>query len=130
MLELLRLAGQVALPTNVKMDMRQFWVGVIGIRRDNVLVSAKNGSAQATDFLAYKNGFPPAHAEARCCRKMDNGGVIYVARVAKGTRLLALARPCVFCVRVLRSKDIRRVYYTISNEEYGVWDLYDNERLG
>lgn len=106
----LKLAAEVA---NLKDDQRSFRLGAVGIRSDGVLVAAYNGpSFQKTAAL---------HAEARLTRKMDYHGVVYVARTkAEG---LGLARPCASCQRALRRKRVRRVYYTISSEEYGVLEL-------
>ena len=65
---------------------------------------------------------PAVHAEARLCRKLDYYGEVFVARrTSEGYRL---AKPCPRCEARLRSRRVRRVYYTISNNEYGVLD-YD-----
>lgn len=60
-------------------------------------------------------------AETRLITKsIINGTVIYVARVkADGT--LGLARPCEDCMRLIRSRGIRTVYYT---NETGSWERF------
>lgn len=106
------LAAQVA---RLKSDCRAHRIGAVGLRSDGALVCASNGPVR----FASK---PIHHAEMRLCRKMDFYGTVFVSRMrASGT--WGLARPCVDCQRVLRSRRVRRVYYTIGTEEYGVLDL-------
>ena len=94
-------------------DLRSHRVGAIGLRSDGVMVVASNGPA--------KNKAPKAHAEARLCRKLDYYGTVYVAR--RNSDGFALAKPCPNCEIALRSRRVKRVYYTISSNEYGVLDL-------
>lgn len=54
---------------------------------------------------------------------MDRDGIVYVARVARIDGKLAMARPCMDCMTLLRMRKVRTVYYTISETEYGVIDL-------
>ena len=93
-----------------KKDGRAHYVGAVGIRSDGRLVTASNGPSE--------NRLPACHAEARLMRKMDFYGTVYVSRkTSVGYRL---SRPCPSCQRALRAKRIKRVYYTISDTEYGV----------
>jgi tRNA(Arg) A34 adenosine deaminase TadA len=120
MLDMLKLAATVALPTIDSDFKKNFWLGSVGIRRDNVIVSAKNGAVYSTEVEDYQL-MPNAHAEGRLLRKLGKGGIVFVARVAKGTRKLAMARPCDICRSRLRAMNIVRVYYTINENQYGVW---------
>lgn len=119
MLDLITLAGKIALPTTDK-DPRSFWLGCIGIRRDGVLVFSKNGASHSTNTEEYMN-MPTVHAEGRVLRKLGKGGTIYVARIAKGTKQLAMARPCQMCQTRLKAANIGKVYYSINDKQYGVW---------
>jgi tRNA(Arg) A34 adenosine deaminase TadA len=119
MLEMLRLAAKIALPTTIG-DARNFWVGSIGIRRDGVLVSAKNGAV--TDLDDYQL-IPNSHAEGRVLRKLGKHGILFVARVAKGSQLLALSAPCSMCSVRIRSLKVKKVYYSINQYQYGLWDV-------
>lgn len=83
------------------------------MRSDGVLVIGVNGPA--------RDRMPKAHAEARLCRKLDYYGDVFVARKNLGG--FALAKPCPNCEKALRLRRVRRVYYTISDNEYGVLDL-------
>jgi len=110
---LLRLAASVATSPH-SIDHRNHRLGAVGVRRDGIIVSARNGAQKVNNFY---QSMPSIHAEVRCLRKMDMGGVIYVARVA--SEGLALARPCPTCQRILKGKKIKKVVYSISDLEYG-----------
>ncbi|GAF74312.1 unnamed protein product, partial [marine sediment metagenome] len=62
---------------------------------------------------------PNAHAENRVTRKLDYGSTVYVVRVLKNGEL-ANARPCKSCVTIMKLRGVRRCYYSIMNNEYGV----------
>lgn len=119
MLDYLKMAAKIAVPTDEN-DPRSFWLGAIGIRSDGVMVSSKNGAVFYTSSSKRKI-IPGTHAEVRCVYKCDKGSTIYVARVARGTRQLAMSRPCRTCQSVLKSKKVAKVYYTINNHQYGIW---------
>ena len=64
------------------------------------------------------------HAEMDAVLKIRNktdlkGTKIYVARI-KASGGVGMARPCEICERILVNYGIKRAYYTISNNEYGV----------
>jgi tRNA(Arg) A34 adenosine deaminase TadA len=106
-----RLAKQVALKGDTREAVRQFRLGAVGIRSDGTIVTANN--------IPNRTREPAAHAEARLARKLDWDSVVYVVRIySDGT--LALARPCRNCQKALRLKGVRRVYYSISETEFGV----------
>jgi len=119
MLELLKLAAKVAVPT-YENDHRDFWLGCIGIRKDGVIVSAKNG-AVSLDLNVISSRSPKNHAEGRALRKMSKGGVLYVARVKKGDHSLGMARPCFMCQTLIISRNIEKVFYTVNENQYGIW---------
>ena len=108
-----------------KDDKRGHRIGAVAIRKDGAIVSASNGGIQETaaEYLTVcadgKKRYPQAHAEVRLSRKLDAGSIVFICRVA-GHGSYALAKPCRNCERVLRNKGVKKVYYTISNNEYGV----------
>src|ERR1700743_1136241 len=106
------LAGKAAVS---KDDNRGFLLGAVHIRNDGALVSAVNSVCQEPDRRA--------HSEYRISKKIDRGSIVYVARIRLLNGEYALSRPCHSCQKVLKSKKVKRVYYTISNNEYGVMDL-------
>lgn len=62
---------------------------------------------------------PRAHAECRIVGKLDRGVTVYVARpMADGT--WGMAKPCPGCRIALRAFGVKKVYYTISQGNYGV----------
>lgn len=108
----LEIASKIALN---KQDRRSFIFGAIGLRYDGKMVTALNGPTKTPE--------KQCHAEARLARKLDVGSEIYVARVLISTGELALAKPCKNCQRILRSVGVRRAYYSIAPNEYGVVDF-------
>jgi len=118
----IKLAAEAAVSSNPN-DPRDFIMGAVGIRADGVIVSARNGSVQTSETIGHGWSFPPAHAEIRCSKKMDVGGIIYVVRISKKNKELVLAKPCKDCEAFLRARGIARVCYSISDTEYETLDL-------
>lgn len=102
-------------------DFREFKLGAVGIRSDGVLIASANGSAMIStaDRRHYSR---ECHAEYRLSRKVDKGAVVYVARINIFGNYKN-ARPCKTCENALRSRGVKKVYYTLSNNEYGVMIL-------
>lgn len=123
MLDMLRLAAQVALPAggDSSTDPRNFYLGCVGIRQDGVLVSAKNGAVGSTKSINNYQLVPTSHAEGRTLRKMGKGGVLFVARVAKKDGNYAMSAPCGMCQLLIRAAKIKKVYFTVSPIQYGIW---------
>lgn len=113
MLELLRIAGQIAaLSADRK---RKAFVGALAVRRDGVLVASRNGSSSNTPSKS-----PTAHAEIRVLRKAGYGATLYVARLKRNGEL-AMAKPCPKCHAMLRSRGVEVVYYTTGLD---TWEGY------
>ena len=92
-------------------DCRRYHIGAVGIRTDGTIVKSKNIPCRLPE--------PQAHAEARVCKKLNKGSVIYVVRIyANGD--YAMARPCRTCRKIMKSNGIKRCYYSVGNNEYGV----------
>ena len=85
------------------------------MRKDGVIVTSRN--IPATDVT------PEAHAEARVDKKLTMDSIVWVARVGKGTRDWALARPCDRCQLRMKTAGVRKVIYTISPGEWGTMQL-------
>lgn len=120
--EYLKLAAEKAKPTSDLDYLKNFWLGCVGVRSDGVIVTSKNMGISSPDLHNFKPD-PRTHAEGKVCRKMDKygDGVLYVARIAKVGEGLAMARPCNYCQPLIKAYNIKRVYYTINNNQYGVW---------
>jgi len=106
-----------------KEDHRGFLIGALGIRSDGVKVMSANGPVLISDKCKHKNTYRRAHAEYRLCQKIDKGATIFVVRIGKSDGKYKLAKPCPACQIVLRSKQVAKVYYTISENEYGVMEF-------
>lgn len=104
----LRLAGQASL---TKKDNRTFYIGALAIRSDGAIVVSANSPCPARNRKV--------HAEYKVSRKTDVGTVIYVARVRSNGEF-ANARPCQACQKVMKSRGVKKVYYTCSNNEFGI----------
>ena len=111
-LNYLKVAAKMAVR---KQDRRSFFLGSVGVRSDGVHVYACNGP---TRYPCRR-----AHSEYKVAQKMDYGGVVYTARIMHSTGEFVNARPCDSCVAKMKSKKIKRCYYTISDSEYGMIDL-------
>ena len=85
--------------------LRAYYLGAVGIRRDGAIVTARNGSSQCK--------LASAHAERRLARKLDKGSIVFVVRVMRDGRL-GNARPCPACMLALKSRGVRRVFYSVS----------------
>lgn len=114
--KLLERAARYAVKGNRK---RKAWVGSVGLRRDGVVVYASNGSPGGVTV----DRCPSAHAEAKLCRKLDWGATVYVARIRRDDGSLAMAKPCENCERLLRNKGVKKVLFTINENEYGVMEF-------
>jgi cytidine deaminase len=109
-----RLAKSVALKGDTNTARRHFRLGAVGIRSDGTIVIANN--VPCRQYTAQ------AHAEARLVRKLNKGSYVYVVRILRNGEL-ANARPCNGCQKTMRSRGIKRVYYSISSHEWGCLDL-------
>lgn len=105
------IAAKIATSKN---DRRTFLLGAIGIRNDGAMVHSLNSPAENKNRMA--------HAECKLCRKLDYGTKeVYVARVRTDNYEFAMARPCYSCRKILKSKKVGKVFYTINNNQYGIW---------
>ncbi len=108
---LFRLAAKTAIK---RKDIRRHCIGAVGLRNDGTIVKSTN--------LPCRYPEPQAHAEARLCRKLDKGSIVYVVRVLKNGDY-ANATPCLTCRSFMQISGVRRCYYTINDHEYGVIDF-------
>lgn len=120
MLRLILEAAKIALPSDPN-DKRNFILGAIGLRRDGVIVAAKNGAVISSTYEDYRI-ISDAHAECRVLRKLGKDGIIFVARVLKRDGSLAMARPCGICQHRVRAARVKKVYYSIDNYHYGIFN--------
>jgi tRNA(Arg) A34 adenosine deaminase TadA len=104
----IKLAISVAIKSR---NRRHYFLGAIGIRSDGKIVSAANIPSRGQDVNC--------HAETRLCRKLDIGSVVYVARTNKSGTAILNAFPCSGCLRNLRRKKVKEVYFTSVDGKIG-----------
>lgn len=105
------LAAQLA--ANSKNTKKNFYLACVALRKDGVIVTSTN---QTT----VENRAPSGHAEARALRKCGKNSVIWIARVLKNNTW-ALAKPCKHCRSLIINHGVKKVFYTIGPNEYGIW---------
>jgi tRNA(Arg) A34 adenosine deaminase TadA len=115
----MKLLHKAAAFAKTSKDKKNFYLCAIAERRDGIYVISNNSIVCEPS--------PPGHCEAKVLKKAGKGSILWVARIARGTKLWALSRPCSFCQTLIRNKRVERVYYTIEPGVYGVWDLLKNE---
>ena len=103
---------------NLKEDRRSFIHGCVAIRGDGIIVAASNG-AVALSPKDRRGYFGAAHAEFRVCRKIDKGAIVFVVRVGICNGKLKNAKPCQTCQNTMKKHGVTKVYYSISDTEYG-----------
>lgn len=118
----LQIAAQAAVPTD-ECDMREFWVGCVGLRTDGATVISKNSSIFTTDVGDDFQIIPTVHAEPRALRKLNWGSIMFVARVMRSDNGYGMARPCPTCQIFIKSKGIKKVYYSVNSKCFGRWDV-------
>src|SRR5688572_307277 len=106
-----RMLALAAAVSRQKKDDRHFCIGAIGLRSDGTIVKAWNGNPKEPTLQH--------HCEFRLSRKLDRGAVVYVCR-SLATGQYGMARPCSNCEKALRFRGVNKVYYSISDREYGV----------
>lgn len=94
------------------------------VAHSKVLGRGKNKSKSHTSMQgSNKPWLRGIHAELAAClsggvRKIK-GADLFVCRILKDESF-AIARPCKACLKIAQLYGIRRVYYTISDTEFGV----------
>jgi cytidine deaminase len=106
-----QLAKQIAIKHN---GPRKYKIGAVGIRQDGAIVKSAN--------LPNRLPEPQAHAEARVVKKLDWGGIVYVARVLSDGKY-AMAKPCKSCQSIMKLNGVKRCFYTINDFSYGVIEM-------
>ena len=91
--------------------IRKYRLGAVGVRKDGAIVTSRNLSTRVPE--------PNAHAERRLVKKLDSGATVFVVRVLSDGSL-TLARPCPNCQKAMRGRGVKKCFYSITNNEYGV----------
>ena len=97
-----------------KHDGRHYLLGCVAVRGDGAMVKASNGRT----FVPTRE----MHAEYRVSKKLDYDAVVYVARVLRDGSF-GMAMPCAPCLKALKTKRVKKVYFTISDDDFGMIPL-------
>jgi len=108
-----RLAAEEAVK-NRAFHTRNHQLGCVAVRGDGAMVKASNGPTPVPTR--------EMHAEYRVSKKMDYDATVYVVRVLKDGSY-GMAMPCADCLKAMKSKRVKRIYFTIDNDNYGVIPL-------
>jgi tRNA(Arg) A34 adenosine deaminase TadA len=109
-----RLANDAAKVIDKNGLRRKYRLAAVGIRNDGVIVFSSNLP------IAVPN--PKAHAEYRLCAKLTPGSTVWVVRIDRSGHYV-MAKPCRSCTSRMVKYGVKRCYYTISDNEWGVLDL-------
>lgn len=113
----------LAIKEAFKSKYPQFRHGAVASANNVVVAKASNRKFP----MSYGAGaIYSQHAETSTinkCNKSIVGGSVYVVRINKQGRL-ANSKPCTNCELAMRKAGIKKVYYSISPEEYGVLNLW------
>ena len=108
----LQLAAEEAIKN--KDDGRHYFLGCVAVRGDGALVRASNCPTPVP--------MRERHAEYRVTKKLDYDAVVYVARVLNAGGY-GKAMPCADCLKALKAKRVKKVYFTINDDVFGVIPL-------
>lgn len=116
---------QLARKEAEKSPFNVFRHGAVLVRGGKVINSAFNECVHCKLGNKYKNhpGISTRHAELSVIlgidKKVTTGADVYVVRINPSGNLKN-SRPCEMCMGVMKFVGVRRVFYSISNNEYGV----------
>lgn len=102
--------------------------GAVLARGGKVINSAFNECVHSrlSDRFKKHEGIGTRHAELSVIlgidKKVTTGADVYVVRLNPSGNLKN-SRPCDMCIGVLKFVGVRRVFYSIDNNEYGVMKL-------
>ncbi len=114
------IASKIARLPDAYEDFREYRLASVGVRSDGALVVSRNGSAPASPDVRR---IPNAHTEIRTLKKLNKNSILFVCRIGLAG-VYRNSKPCPGCESAIRnSGKVKRVYYTISESEYGILDL-------
>ncbi len=102
--------------------------GAVLIRGGSVLNIASNSDNHTSFGQRFRTaaGRATHHAETACIlgldRSITSGGTMYVARINKAGEW-KMSKPCSMCHEVMKFVGIKRVVYTIGDNEWGTYKI-------
>ena len=92
------------------------------IETGGVIVSRGKNATRPHAPQPAKYGIHAEVAAIHRARGKTIGANLYVARVTKG--FVRNSKPCIDCQKTIRESGIKRVFYSISSEEWVEWKLW------
>ena len=108
----------------------KFRHGAVLIKGGSILNVAANSDNHSSFGQRFRTmpGKATHHAELGCILGLDRtstqGSTIYVARVNRGGDW-KMSKPCSMCHEVMKYVGIKKVVYTIGEDEWGTYNLQD-----
>lgn len=106
------LATRIARANIVSSNEKNYLFGVVAKREDGAIATSSNVRTEHRSISA--------HAEARVLRKAGVGATLWLVRITRDG-IWAMSKPCKLCQAYLSNRMVKRVYYSIGHNEYGVW---------
>ena len=120
---------EVARKTAEKSASPDYRHGALLIKGNNIVNSSFNKNSfkrWGNRFRQRDCGHATHHAELGCIlgvdRSVTTGATIYVVRIGKKGEF-RMSKPCPMCEAVMRHVGIKKVVYTINDEEVGIRKL-------
>lgn len=90
-------------------------------------INSEKYSSVGARYRPDHKGYSTYHAEIvsvnNVPRHVTKGATIFVARVSKGTGEDRLSKPCPMCHEVLKAQGVKKVYYTVDDENIGFYKI-------
>ncbi len=119
---------EIAKKTALKSGYKRFRHGAVLVKGGAI----RNAAANSDDYCSFgarfrrEPGRATVHAEIGSVLGVDKsvteGATVYVARINKRDHY-RMSKPCAMCQAVLRHVGVKKVIYSINNEEVGVFKL-------
>ncbi len=110
-------------------DSKDYGHGAVLAKGSNIINIATNKNSHARFGKRFRKrdcGHTTHHAELGCVlgidRSVTKGSVMYVTRIGKKGEL-RMSKPCEMCEAVLKHVGVKKVIYSINEDEIGYYNL-------
>jgi tRNA(Arg) A34 adenosine deaminase TadA len=93
---------------------KHFTFGCVALREDGGLICMTN--------IRTRDPMIQAHSETRALKRAGYGATLYVVRLDRAGNW-CMAKPCVGCQSLIKNRGVRKVFYTVSENTYAVWNV-------
>ena len=110
-------------------DFHEYRHGAVLVKGNRVLNTSANKNSYKLWGQRFRHrdcGYATHHAELGCIlgvdRSITQGATVYVARIGKKGEF-RMSKPCPMCESAMRHVGIKKVVYTVNEEEIGSFKL-------